>query len=137
MKSSQQEQSGDVSSLPQFKDFVYERVVPLGMELPVRTNFDYSDAQAYQVIGEIATLYKTLQLLRGDEFTSYLSTRIFPNLGMPQQLVQEFEHALKGTTDGKGFKKWLAPFFQNAKKSSNDKPYSVAHLLTAVPSASQ
>lgn len=37
------------SSFPQFKDFVYERVVPLGLQLPVRQDFDYSDAQAYQV----------------------------------------------------------------------------------------
>jgi len=37
------------SPLPQFKDFVYGNVVKLGMELPVRTNFDYGDAQAYLV----------------------------------------------------------------------------------------
>lgn len=37
------------SGLPQFKDFVYERLVPLGLQLPVRQDFDYSDAQAYQV----------------------------------------------------------------------------------------
>lgn len=36
-------------TLPQFKDFVYERIVPLGLQLPVRQDFDYSDAQAYQV----------------------------------------------------------------------------------------
>lgn len=41
--------STDVSALPQFKDFVYQRMVPLAMELPVRQAFDYSDAQAYQV----------------------------------------------------------------------------------------
>jgi hypothetical protein len=56
---------------------------------------------------------------------------------MPDQLAQEFLTALTTAADGKVFKKWLAPFFQNAKKSSNDKPYSVAHLLTAVPSAAQ
>ena len=37
------------SSLPQFKDFVYERIIPLGLQLPVRQDFDYSDAQSYQV----------------------------------------------------------------------------------------
>jgi hypothetical protein len=37
------------TDLPEFKHFVYERVVPLGLQLPVRQDFDYSDAQAYQV----------------------------------------------------------------------------------------
>lgn len=37
------------SALPEFKTFVYERAVPLCLELPVRQDFDYSDAQAYQV----------------------------------------------------------------------------------------
>lgn len=41
--------ASESSRLPQFKDFVYERVVRLGMELPVRQAFDYSDAQAYNV----------------------------------------------------------------------------------------
>ena len=57
-------QSTETSALPQFKDFIYERVVPLGMELPVRTNFDYSDAQAYQVS---RTLSMTLQKLTYSE----------------------------------------------------------------------
>lgn len=87
------------------------------------------------MIGEIAVLYKTLHTLRGDEFTSYLSSQVFPSLGMPANIANEFLTALTGASDGKTFKKWLAPFFQNAKKSTNDKPYSVAHLLTAVPSA--
>lgn len=129
-------QSTEPSVLPEFKDFIYQRLVPLAMELPVRVNFDYSDAAAYQVIGEIALLFKALQTLRGDEFGAVLS-QVFAGLGMPNELQQEFLSSLAQSADGKVFKKWLAPFFQKAKQTSNDKPYSVAHLLVAVPSSGQ
>lgn len=43
---------------------------------------------------------------------------------------------LTQSADGRGFKKWLAPFFQKAKQTSNDKPYSVAHLLDVVSGSS-
>ena len=56
---------------------------------------------------------------------------------MPQQTSNEFLRNLTQASDSRTFKKWLAPFLQKAKQSSNDKPYSVAHLLTAVPSAGQ
>ena len=89
-----------------------------------------------QVIGEIALLFKALQTLRGDEFGAVLS-QVFAGLGMPNELQQEFLSSLAQSADGKVFKKWLAPFFQKAKQTSNDKPYSVAHLLVAVPSSGQ
>lgn len=47
--SQQSNGNGSSNTVPEFKQFVYERVVPLGLELPVRPDFDYSDAQAYQV----------------------------------------------------------------------------------------
>lgn len=89
-----------------------------------------------QVIGEIALLYKVLQSLRGQEFLDYLSTTIFPSFGVPQETVQSFLTSLVQASDGRDFKKYLAPFFKKAKQTSHDKPYSVAHLLTVVPGAS-
>lgn len=42
--------AGDQTSpLPPFKDFVYQRILNLCLELPVRQAFDYSDVQAYNV----------------------------------------------------------------------------------------
>lgn len=90
-----------------------------------------------QVIGEVALLYKTLQSLRGDEFLSLLTNTIFPSFGVPQETVQAFITNLTQAPDGRTFKKWLAPFFQKAKANSNDKPYTVAHLLEAVPGSTR
>lgn len=38
-----------VSALPQYKDFVYEHLIRVSLELPVQVSFDYGDAQAYVV----------------------------------------------------------------------------------------
>ena len=83
----------------------------------------------------MAVLYKTLLTLRGNEFAEYLQSNVFVNLGLPNDAREAFLNNLAQAADGRVFKKWLCAFLQNAKKSSNDKPYSVAHLLQAVPSA--
>lgn len=80
-------------------------------------------------------MLKALHLLRGDEFLNYLKSPVFTSFGLPEDVSQSFLSNLAQSSDGKVFKKWLAPFFQRAKQTSNDKPYSVAHLLNVVPSA--
>lgn len=89
----------------------------------------------FQVIGEVAILYKTLLTARGNEFAEYLQSDVFVKLGLPNDASEAFLSNLSQAADARVFKKWLCAFLQNAKKNANDKPYSVAHLLQAVPSA--
>lgn len=90
-----------------------------------------------KVIGEIAVLYKFLYNTQGANFTQYLTTKIFSAFGFPAEASETFLSNLAQSSDARQFKKWLCTFLQSAKKTSNDKPYSVAHLLNVVPSASQ
>ena len=97
------------AALPGFERFIYETLIGLIFEAPTKDDFDFRDAQAQIVLGEIATLAKTIYLKRGDEMINYLLQVYLPGIHCPPELAQDFAHNLKAL-DAKPFKKYLEAF---------------------------
>ncbi|BGP35706.1 pre-tRNA nuclear export protein [Rhodotorula toruloides] len=106
------------SPVPGFEQFLYERAVPLCFQLPLKPEFDYSDAQSFQVIGEIANLLKGLLQKRGNEFVEFMTTQFFPSISCPPETAAQFMTALQEAPDGKQFKKFLGEWFRTSRGSA-------------------
>ncbi|PWZ01596.1 Exportin-T [Testicularia cyperi] len=100
--------------LPGFDRFIYETLIGLIFEAPTKETFDFRDAQAQIVLGEIATLAKTIYLKRGDEAINYLIQVYFPGINCPSDLAQDFAQNLR-TLDAKPFKKYLEQFIAKSR----------------------
>lgn len=83
------------SPVPGFEQFLYEHAVKVCFEVPMRPTFDFDDAACVQVLGEIATFLKGLQLKRGDEFVAFMTSSLFPSLQCPPDAANAFLHALQ------------------------------------------
>ncbi len=102
------------TALPGFERFIYETLIGLIFEAPAKEGFEFRDAQAQIVLGEIATLAKTIYLKRGDEMINYLLQVYFPGINCPPELAQEFAQNLK-VFDAKPFKKYLEAFIVKSR----------------------
>lgn len=102
------------TALPGFERFIYETLIGLIFEAPTKEGFDFRDAQAQIVLGEIATLAKTIYLKRGDEMINYLLQVYFPGIHCPPELAQDFAQNLK-SLDAKPFKKYLEAFIAKSR----------------------
>ncbi|KAG0654816.1 pre-tRNA nuclear export protein [Rhodotorula mucilaginosa] len=100
------------SPVPGFERFLYEQAVKLCFEVPLKADFDYSDAQSFQVIGEIAVLLKALLQKRGNEFVEFMTTSFFPSINCPPEASAPFMTALQEAPDGKQFKKFLGEWLR-------------------------
>ncbi|CAJ0838405.1 6644_t:CDS:10 [Entrophospora sp. SA101] len=87
--------------LPGFERFMYEHILRVCFELPMKQSFDVADGQSSVVLGEISNMIKTMYTLRGNEFLEY--TR---NIWLRQDLADEFLQALQ-QLDQKAFKKYF------------------------------
>ncbi|GJN94034.1 hypothetical protein Rhopal_007097-T1 [Rhodotorula paludigena] len=103
------------SPVPGFERFLYENAVKICFEVPLKPDFDYSDAQSFQVIGEIANFLKALLQKRGNEFVEFLTTQFFPSISCPPETSAQFMTALQEAPDGKQFKKFLGTFLQTSR----------------------
>lgn len=98
-----------------FEAFIYETLVPLTFEVPVKPDFDFGDAQAQMVLTEITALLKTVQTKRpSGELASFLVEVYFPRLNCPQEIAQAFVENLS-TMDAKKFKAYFAGFIQSSR----------------------
>ncbi|CAH1763261.1 1504_t:CDS:10 [Entrophospora sp. SA101] len=86
--------------LPGFERFMYEHILRVCFELPMKQSFDVADGQS-SVVSEISNMIKTMYTLRGNEFLEY--TR---NIWLRQDLADEFLQALQ-QLDQKAFKKYF------------------------------
>ncbi|KAJ1020096.1 hypothetical protein NDA16_004376 [Ustilago loliicola] len=102
------------SALPGFEGFIYETLIGLIFEAPTKEGFDFRDAQAQIVLGEIATLAKTIYLKRGDEMINYLLQVYLPGIHCPPELAQDFAQNLKAL-EAKPFKKYLEAFIAKSR----------------------
>ncbi|GAA5912917.1 Ran GTPase-binding protein LOS1 [Sporobolomyces salmoneus] len=103
------------SPVPGFERFIYENVIGICFEIPLKREFDYADAQSYTVIGEIALLLKTVHQKRPQEFESFLETSFFPSINCPPEKAQPFMVALREAPDGKQLKKFLSEWLRNSR----------------------
>ncbi|KAK4699304.1 exportin-T, partial [Phenoliferia sp. Uapishka_3] len=103
------------SPVPGFEQFMYSDVVALCFKVPLASNFDFSDAQSFQVIGEIANFLKGMHQKRGVEFVEFMTTRLWPSINCPPHNGEAFTTALKDAPDGKQFKKYLSEWLRSSR----------------------
>ncbi|KAF9114533.1 pre-tRNA nuclear export protein [Mortierella sp. AM989] len=105
---------GNRPEAPGFYQFMYEHVVRITFEVPMKPNFDLQDGQSMLVLGEIAGLQKAMSVKQGDVFLTYLSQVYLPSINCPADLTQEYVQALGGL-DVKQFKKYFQAFIQKSR----------------------
>ncbi|BGP43722.1 pre-tRNA nuclear export protein [Rhodotorula kratochvilovae] len=103
------------SPVPGFERFLYEEAVKICFEVPLQPDFDYSDAQSFQVIGEIATFLKALLQKRNNEFAEFMTQQFFPSIACPPEASAQFMTALQEAPDGKQFKKFLGEWLRTSR----------------------
>lgn len=91
---------------PGFYQFMYEHILRITFEVPMKPTFDLQDGQSVLVLGEIAGLQKAIASKQGDTFLSYLNQVYLPSIHCPPELAQEYIHALQ-QLDAKQFKKYF------------------------------
>ncbi|KAF9200449.1 pre-tRNA nuclear export protein [Haplosporangium sp. Z 27] len=99
---------------PGFYQFMYEHIVRVTFEVPMKSNFDLQDGQSMMVLGEIAGLQKALVAKQGDGILTYLSQVYLPSINCPADLAQEYVQALS-QLDAKQFKKYFQAFIQKSR----------------------
>ncbi|KAK3826715.1 MAG: armadillo-type protein [Linnemannia gamsii] len=104
----------DKLEAPGFYQFMYEHILRITFEVPMKANFDLQDGQSVLVLGEIAGLQKAIALKQGDTFLSYLSQVYLPSIHCPPELTQEYIQALQ-QLDAKQFKKYFQAFIQKSR----------------------
>lgn len=82
------------SPVPGFEQFLYNSVVQVCFEVPLKKDFDYGDAQSFQVIGEISNFLKALLQKRGVEFSDFMTTTLLPSIQCPPEAGATFMTAL-------------------------------------------
>lgn len=96
----------DHSALPGFNRFMIERFSADCWGLLTNPAFNPRDAQARQVIAEIASLQKTIYSKTGGEFLAYLRDIWFPSLALEKSVAEQYVSALE-TRDWKGFRQFF------------------------------
>ncbi|KAI1951540.1 pre-tRNA nuclear export protein [Ophidiomyces ophidiicola] len=98
-------------ALPGFTHFMITRFSPLCWALPMNSSFNPKDAQAKHVLGEAATLQKTIYSKTGPEYVRWLRETELPGIGMGFDLINEYVGSLE-TQDVKGFRQFFQAFIQ-------------------------
>lgn len=91
---------------PGFYQFMYEHILRITFEVPMKPTFDLQDGQSVLVLGEIAGLQKAMAQKQGDVFLNYLNQVYLPSMNCPPDLAQEYVQALQ-QLDAKQFKKYF------------------------------
>lgn len=97
-----------------FKEFIYDHIVPACFMAPLKPSFDLNDAQTYLALQEIANVQKTILQKRKHEFIEILQQSYLPQNNCPSEIIQEYTMALQ-TMESKTFKNFLKAFYSNWK----------------------
>lgn len=92
--------------LPGFDRFMMTRFSPLCWALPTNSNFTSKDAQARQVLGEVACLQKAIYQKTGQEYVTWLRDVELREMGMDGNIMEEYLRALCNF-DLKGFRQFF------------------------------
>ncbi|KAF9966278.1 pre-tRNA nuclear export protein [Mortierella alpina] len=105
---------------PGFYQFMYEHILRITFEVPMKPTFDLQDGQSVLVVGEIAGLQKAMAVKQGAVFLNYLSQVYLPSMNCPPDLAQEYVQALQ-QLEAKQFKKYFqvrrGPKLSNIQKN--------------------
>jgi Exportin-T len=108
---SNNENTAPQPELPGFDRYMMERFSPLSWALPSSNGFNPKDAQARQVLLEVATLKKAIYLKTGRAYINWLSGGELRNTGMDEAAISRFIQALR-EQDMKAFKNFFAVSFE-------------------------
>ncbi|PSN51529.1 Exportin-T [Blattella germanica] len=78
-----------------FTQFIYKNIVPACFMAPLKSTFDFNDAQTILALSEAAMCLKTILQRRGDEFLNYLHGEYLPTLQISPEKIDEFCQAIK------------------------------------------
>ncbi len=96
--------------IPGFDRFMIERFTAISWAVPTNPSFNTRDAQARQLIMEIATLHRTIFDKTGKEFIAYLRDVYFPGMQLDKGAADEYLQVLQ-TKDLKTFKQFFVVSF--------------------------
>ncbi|KAG0242703.1 pre-tRNA nuclear export protein [Actinomortierella wolfii] len=99
---------------PGFYQFMYEHIVRATFEVPMKASFDLADGQSMMVVGEIASIQKTILVKQGQTLLHFLSQMYFPAIRCPPELAQEYCQALQ-QLDVKQFRKYFQGFIYKSR----------------------
>ena len=108
--------NGEKMEAPGFYQFMYEHILRITFEVPMKSNFDLADGQSVLVLGEIAGLQKAMALKQGEGFLTFLSQVYLPSIHCPAELAQEYAQALQ-QLEAKQFKKYFQVRKRKTKKN--------------------
>lgn len=97
-----------------FREFIYESILPSCFLAPLNNSFDLNDAQTILVLQEIANTQKTTLQKRGVEILHWLEQSYLPQNNCPPDIIQEYSQALQ-TMNSKTFKNYLRTFYSRFK----------------------
>ncbi|KAJ3334353.1 pre-tRNA nuclear export protein [Blyttiomyces sp. JEL0837] len=80
---------GGKNTLPGFDKFIYESIVRVSFEIPMKPGFDAADAQTQNIFVELAALHKKILEVQGLEYVEYL-TMYLPSINCPEASSQQF-----------------------------------------------
>ena len=100
-------------TFPGFDRFLIERFHPVCWEALREPQFQPGDAQAKQVLNEIAGLEQTIYVKTGDMFLQHLRHEFFPAMGVDGT---EFIKSMTTSTDRKGLAVYLQGFLRQMRR---------------------
>ncbi|KAL5415284.1 pre-tRNA nuclear export protein [Paraphaeosphaeria minitans] len=98
--------SPGAASIPGFENFVMERFSPLVWSIPASGGFNSKDAQAKQVLHEVANLQAEMVKKVGEPYVERLRTDL-SGMGVSEDVVDGYLRTLAGAFEGvEKFKEW-------------------------------
>lgn len=128
---SNHEDAAPQPELPGFDRYMMERFSPLSWALPSSNGFNPKDAQARQVLLEVATLKKAIYLKTGGAYINWLSGGELRNTGMDEAAISRFIQALR-EQDMKAFKNFFAVSFKVISLVGFDR-LTLSRTLSPIP----
>lgn len=104
--------TGTPAALPGFDNYVLERFSPLAWSIPAAPGFNSKDAQAKQVLFEVANLQTEIVKKVGEPYVERLRSDLSGN-GVGDEGVDQYLRTLAGALEGpKKEKEWRNFFVQ-------------------------
>ncbi|CAB5396336.1 unnamed protein product [Rhizophagus irregularis] len=95
--------------LPGFEQFMYDHILRICFEVPMKPEFCITDGQSNLILNEISSILKTMYSLRGHELLDYLR-----RVWLPLDSADEFLQALQ-QLELKEFRKYFQTYVQRSK----------------------
>ncbi|OZJ05156.1 hypothetical protein BZG36_02232 [Bifiguratus adelaidae] len=110
------------SPVPGFESFMYEHVLRICFEVPLKAEFNLSDAQTVLCVTEIAGIQKAMYEQQPDGFVTYMRAQFLPAIQCPPELAEEYLQAIQ-TLDNRMFKRFFQELDMRRSSQQDDRPF--------------